>query len=145
MSYTATISTPEIRLRVRVHDRQILEARSGSDQQTVVHGELHFPDDRQLVLDEQVVVPMDASPDRVLHRQDPSGRASLGHRREHVLKAAARHHRGLRRKPQRRRFAVGSRLPLERDTHVVAPMVVSAFAYIHERRLRGQDSNLRMA
>ena len=50
------------RLRVRVHDREILEARSGPDQQTVVHGEFHFPDDRQLVLDEQVVVPMDASP-----------------------------------------------------------------------------------
>jgi len=131
------------RLWVRVHDREILEARSRPDQEAVVHRDLHFTDDRQLVLDEQIVVPMDASPDRVLHRQDPPGRASLGDRREHVFKAAARHHNGLRCKPQGRRFAVSAGFSLERNTHHASLMSTVAPPRLRYCRPASQPELLR--
>jgi hypothetical protein len=79
-------------------------------------------DDGQFVLDEQVVVPVDASADRVLHRQDPAGRPPLRHGGKYLFEAVARQYVRPRRKAQRRRFAVGAAFSLERNTHLVAPM-----------------------
>jgi hypothetical protein len=47
----------------------------------VVDAQLDLADDRQLVLDEQVVVAVDAAADGVLHRQDAVRGAAVRRRR----------------------------------------------------------------
>ena len=80
-------------------------------------GELHLRHDRQLVLDEQVVVAVDAAADRVLERQAAVRRLARGDGVEGLLEAAARHQRRVVRHAPGGGFAEGTRFSLIRDLH----------------------------
>ena len=58
------------RLRMRQHPPHVLEPHARQRQQVVDDRHLHFADDRQFALDEQVVVAVNRSADRVLDRHD---------------------------------------------------------------------------
>src|SRR6266545_2090376 len=105
------------RLRMRVHDTHVVDAHTRKREQAVVDLELHLTDDWQLVLDQQVVIPVDGAADGVLHRQDAPRDGAIRHRLEHVLETPAGEGCRLRVKRERRRFAVGAGLPLVRNTH----------------------------
>ena len=105
------------RLRMRVDDADVRERDARQRQETVIHLELHFPDDRQLVLDQQVVIAVDAPADGILHRHNAAGGAAPGDGAEHVLEAPARNRVGVRVECERRRLAVGAGLALVGDAH----------------------------
>ena len=108
---------------MRVDDLDVLETRAGPRQQTVIDCQFDFSDDRQLVLDEQVVVAVDAATDGVLHRHDSARHAPFRHGGKDVVKAAARDRLGVRRKKQRRRFAISPWFSLICDAHDAAPLL----------------------
>src|SRR5262249_8928619 len=74
-------------------------------------------DDRQLVREQEVVVPVDAPADRVLERQDAVRRASLVHRVEDLLEAVARDELRLVIDASSGGLAEGARFSLLRDLH----------------------------
>ena len=89
-------------LRVRVDAPQPVERRAGQRQQLVHDRQLDLADDRQLVLEEQVVVAVDAAADRVLDRQHAVGRPCRPATRvEHLFEAPARHAAPRRRSTRR--------------------------------------------
>ena len=102
---------------MRVDDADVLEGDAGIREEAVLDLQLHLADDRQLVLDEEVVVAVDAAADRVLHRENAVRRASRFDGLEDVLEGAARKRLGGRRERQRRGLAVGARLSLVGDAH----------------------------
>jgi hypothetical protein len=79
------------RLRVREHALDLAQLDAGQCQQVVHDRQLGLGDDRQIVLEHQIVVAMDAAADRVLDRQQSVRRVSGGHGREHVFEPIARH------------------------------------------------------
>ena len=74
---------------MRVDDAYVLETRPGEAEQAVIDAQLHLADDRQHVIDEQVVVAVDAAADGVLHRENAMRGAPLGDGREDVLEGGA--------------------------------------------------------
>ena len=62
----------------------------GQRQQVVRDGQLDLADDRQVVLEQQVVVAVDAAADRVLDRQDAVRGPARRHGGEHVVERLAR-------------------------------------------------------
>ena len=105
------------RLRVRIDPLDAFDGRARKRQQMVPDRQLDFADDRQVVLDEQVVIAMNAAANRVLDRQDPVRRPSRRHRPEHVVERLAGNDVGVAAETEGRGFAVGARLSLERDAH----------------------------
>ena len=89
---------------------------------------LHLADDRQLVLDQQVVVAVDAAADRVLDRQHAIVRRSLLDRGKHVFEALAGNQLRVAAHQPRRRFAERSRFALICDLHAVQPATVSSYS-----------------
>ena len=79
--------------------------------------QLDLGDDRQLVLQQQIVVLVNGATNRVLDRQNAVGRLALLDRREDRLEALSRQEISRRLESQRRRLGVGALLPLIRDTH----------------------------
>src|SRR5262249_4182639 len=82
--------------------------------------QLDLGDDRQLVLHEEVVVAMDAPPDRVFDRQDAVRRRPGVHGRKDFLEAVARNQLGVLIDAPRRRFAERPRFSLIGNLHKVA-------------------------
>jgi hypothetical protein len=62
----------------------------------VHHRHFHFPDDREVVLDQQIVVAVNAATNRIFYRQHAVTGWPMFDRRKHVLEALARHERGVR-------------------------------------------------
>ena len=108
------------RLRVRVDDGHVLDPGPGQAEQAVIDAQFHLADDRQDVVDEQVVVAMDAAADGVLHRQDAVGGALVRHGGEHVFERGAGEDGGGGRVGEGGGFAIGAGLALERDAHPAA-------------------------
>ena len=93
--------------------------RAGQRLQTVDDVELHFAGDAELVIEQQVVVTVDGAADGVLERNDAMGRPLLDDRLEDLVERLAG--QGFDVRPaevKRRRFAVGARFSLIRDSHV---------------------------
>src|SRR3954447_9182552 len=111
------ILTLRERLRMGVDDLHRLHWRARQREQAMVYAQLHFADDRQFVLDEQIVVAMNAAADGVLHRQDPGRLTAPRSPGEDVLETAARQHVRFGREAKRGRFAVSARLTLECNSH----------------------------
>ena len=85
------------------------------------HRELDLGDDRQLVLQQQVVVAMDAAANRVLDRQHAVRRRTGVDGGEDFLEAMARNEVRLQVHPSGRCFAERPRLALICDLHNVSP------------------------
>jgi hypothetical protein len=78
---------------------------------------LHFAHDGKFVLEEKVVILMDAAASRVLDWQDAVGHLAALDRGKHLFKALAGRQLRVRTEPQRGRLTVRSRLALIRNTH----------------------------
>jgi hypothetical protein len=98
VSYTASTVTPSPfryflalrqRLRMRVHVLHVGELVPGSACRQCTTSSSIFAGDRQVVLDQQVVVAVDGAADRVLERQHAVRDALLGHRGKHVVERLA--------------------------------------------------------
>src|SRR4051812_6879991 len=81
------------------------------------HRHFDLADDRQVVRQQQVEIPMNAAANRVLDRQDPALDAPGGHGFEHVFEALAGHELSISGPLTRGGFAKRSWLPLIGDTH----------------------------
>src|SRR6185295_5045580 len=92
----------------------------GQREQAVVHAQLDLADDRQVVLEQQIVVAVDAAADGVLHRQDAVRRAGVAHRGEDFVEGRAGKRLRGGSELESRGLAVGPRLSLEGDDHVAA-------------------------
>ena len=73
-----------------VDDFHIGDAGAGERLQAMHDVELHLAGDRQLVIDQQIVVAMDGAADGVLERYDAMCRALLDDRFEDLVKGLAR-------------------------------------------------------
>ena len=104
-------------LRVRVDAPQAVERGARQRQQMVDHRQLDLADDRQVVLEQQVVVAVDAAADRVLDRQDAVGRGAGLDGVEHLVEAAAGDQPRVGVDPPGRRFTEGAGFALIRDRH----------------------------
>jgi hypothetical protein len=101
-------------LRVRVHPLDLLQAHAGVRDQAVRHAQVVLRDDVQVVLEQQVIVPVDAPRQRVLHRHHAIGVRAVLHALKDLVKAIAGHRLDVC--PKQRQgglFAVGARLSLE--------------------------------
>ena len=105
------------RLRMRIDAAHPLHRHAGQRQQVVDDRQLDLADDRQVVLEEQIEVAVDAAPDRVLDRQHAVVGRPRVDRVEDVLEAAARHELGVGIHLPRRRLAERSGLTLIGNTH----------------------------
>ena len=110
------------RLRVRIDARDLLDRRARQGEQMVLDRQFHLSDDRKVVLDQQVVIPVDAAADRVLDGQDPVRRPGGRNRLEHLVERLAREHVGVVAVTERRGLAVGPGLPLVGDAHSPATL-----------------------
>ena len=79
--------------------------------------QLHLADDGEVVLEQQVVVAMDAAADGVLHGQHAVSGAALIHGLEDELEALAGEQVGVVRVAKRGGLAIGPRLALIGDAH----------------------------
>ena len=104
-------------LRMRIDAAQIAEGDARQRQQMVHDRQLHLADDREMMLDEQVVVAVDAAANRVLDRQDAVAGGPGVDGAEDLLEAPARDQLGVGVHQPRRRFAEGAELPLVGDPH----------------------------
>jgi hypothetical protein len=104
---------------VREHATDPGERRPRQRQEIVHDRQFHLADDRQVVLEQQVVVAVDAAADRVLDGQDAVRDAPARNRGEHFVEAVERDRFGVRAGAERRRFTVCARGALECDTHGV--------------------------
>src|SRR5688572_27173978 len=89
--------------------------------------QLGFGHDRQVVLEQQIVVAMDAAADRVLDGQQAMRRPSLTDRSEHVLELLARDGLDPRPRALRSHLAVRAGCPLKRDSHGSSPFASLQF------------------
>ena len=97
------------RLRVRVDDRDLIDLGARQRLQTVDDIELDLAADREVVIEQEVVVAVDRAADRVLERNHAMRRAPLRDRVEDVLEALAGQGLGLRAAVlQRRRLSFES-------------------------------------
>ena len=67
------------RLRMRAHPPDLRQLGARQRREMVHHLQLGLGHDRQILLEQQVVVAVDAAADRVLDRQQAMRRPSLGH------------------------------------------------------------------
>src|SRR6185436_1665090 len=89
--------------------------------------ELHFTGDRDLVIEQEIVVAVYGAADRVLERDDAVGRAPLGDRFEDFVEALARQRLGLRSgELQGGRLAVGAGFSLIRESHAQLLLFINA-------------------
>ena len=98
--------------------RSPVERRAGQRQQVMDDRQLDLADDRQLVLEQQVVVAVDAAADRVLDRQHAVSRpvpASTASKTSSKLAARQQLRVGV--DPPRRGLAERARFSLIRDFH----------------------------
>ena len=105
---------------MRVHLSHVRHCRARKCQEVVRHLQQHLGHDRQLVLQQQIVVAVDAAADRVLDRQDAVRGFAVVDGGKHVLEVGARNCLRVRAEPQRRRFAVRPRFALIRNAHNTA-------------------------
>jgi hypothetical protein len=70
--------------------------------------QLGFSDDGEVVLEEQVVVDMDAAADRILDRKKPMRRPAFRHRGKYLFESIARDDLGAGPRLERRGLAVRS-------------------------------------
>ena len=104
-------------LRMRVHLLDVRELRPRKREQVVRHLQQHLGHDRQLVLEQQVVVAVDAAANRVLDRQNAVGCLAAFDGGKHLVEALARHSRRVRTESQCRRFAIRARFALIGNFH----------------------------
>lgn len=78
--------------------------------------------DRKLVLQEQVVVPVDRAADGIFDRENAVRGATAFNRRENILKCRTGEHVGRLVQSQRRRLAVRAGHSLESNPHVALPV-----------------------
>jgi hypothetical protein len=102
---------------MRVHAPEPLDGRAGEGEQLMHDRQLDLALNGQLVRDKQVVVAMNAAPDRVLNRQDSvAGLPALDGRKD-VLEAPAREKLRIGDKPPPGCLAERARLPLIGHLH----------------------------
>ena len=104
-------------LRVRVDAAQAGQRRAGHRKQLVHNRQFDFADNRELMLEQQVVVAMDAAADRIFDRKDAVAGGPRVDGAEDFFEAAAGHEVGARVHAPRRRLAERPKLPLIRDSH----------------------------
>ena len=75
-------------------------------EQAVMDGELDLAHDVEAVAKEEVIVPVDATPERILHREDRTVRDPELHGLECRLELIARHRLAIRVSFPRRRLAI---------------------------------------
>ena len=102
---------------MRVDSREVLDTRAGMGHQVVHHGQVDLRHDRQLVLEQQVVVATNGAGNCVLDRHNPVRRLVALDRGKHLFEASARHRLGRRLEAQPGCFTVGARRTLIRNTH----------------------------
>ena len=106
------------RLRMRVDDLDVGDARAGQRLQAMHDVELDLAGDPELVIEQQIVVAVDGAADRVLERHDAVRRPFLDDRFEDVVEGLAGQRLDIgAAEMKRRRFAVGPRFSLIRDSH----------------------------
>ena len=102
---------------MRVDPAEAGQRRAWQGQQVMDDRQLDLADDRQVVLEQQVVVPVDAAANRVLDRQHAVGDRAGLHRVEGFFEAPAGQQVGVGVNPAGGGFAEGARLALIRDFH----------------------------
>ena len=129
-------------LGMRVHLLDVLHRGARKRQEVVRDLQEHFGHHRQLVLEQQVVVAVNAAADRILDGQDPvRGFAGL-HLDEHLVEAHARDRRGVRAESQRRRFAIRARFSLKRNPQDQLPASSCQLPVIKKATIRCADDGL---
>ena len=111
------------RLRVRQHAPHVLEAHPWQRQQVVDDRDLYLADDRQLPLDEQIVIAVNGSADRVLDRDDAEVHRPVADGIEHLVERGVWARLRIRHQPEHGGLAERARFTLIRDSHadLVAP------------------------
>ena len=130
VSSTASFTTPPFRkrevpvalrerLRVRHRPCDVAHFLPGKREQAVVDFKVHLADDVQTVRQNEVVVPVDASPERVLERQNRAIARPLLRRLERVFELRARTRLAVRVRRERSRFAVRTGHALVRHANAI--------------------------
>jgi len=102
---------------VRINPFQAGECCARQRKQMMDDRQLDFGHDGKLVLQEQVVIAMNAAADRILDRHDPVGRRTGVGRGEHLLETPARQQLRLGIDAASRGFAECTRFTLICDLH----------------------------
>jgi hypothetical protein len=102
---------------MRVHDLDVGQRGPGQREQAMVHAQLDLADDRQLVLQQEIVVAVDAAADGVLHGQDAVGRAAAVHGGEDLFEGRAGKNGSAGRIFECGGFAIRAGFPLKRYEH----------------------------
>ena len=105
------------RLRMRQDPPDFLEPHARQREQLVHDRHLDFADDRELALDEQVVVAVNRAADRVLDRDDAEADVAGVDGVEHLVEGRVRARLGGGQQAQHGRFAECAGLSLIRDSH----------------------------
>ena len=108
------------RLRVRIDPAHPLHRAARQREKVVLDPQLHLAHDRQMMLEEQVEVAVDAAADRILDRQHAVRRRAGLDRVEDVLEGAAGHELRVGADLPRGRLAECPRFPLIRNLHTAA-------------------------
>ena len=103
---------------MRVNPLDVIERASGQCQEMVHNRYFELPDNRDLVLEQQVEVAMDAAADRVFDRQHAVVDGATVDRGKHVLEASTGHQDGVTGDLPRGGFAERSGFSLVGNAHV---------------------------
>ena len=102
---------------MREHSAYFLEAHPWQRQQVMHDRHLHFADDRQIALHQQVVVAVNRSADRVLNRDDSQIDGTVGHGVEDFVEGRIRARLRIRQQPEHGGLTECARFSLIRDSH----------------------------